>query len=759
MLKKLKSIFNRNNKSKATTIKFSFKRKLLIKFYKIQELFFDKVNLIKRYVKKILNSIYFHVIIFIFIIYFIHTLNLSLPEQDLKNISLTISGIIGGSIAIIFSFSLFILQNSAKLFSSEYLNRFIDPLLDKIISLILVFFVLLAFLTPFIFSKYAFEILIIIFLVSFYLILYLFKELRKRINPEYTLKKIKKESFDKLNKVNKRYKRRFNITNKIYEYDKNSKNINLDIQYKLDQSLNKDIIENFKQLFEIGLRLLSKNEINSFNLSVKYIHDIYLEHLKLRNRFFVRKPYNFLGTYMFDNEGFTTSVLEYLQSISDRLIQEKRKENIYYLLGIYEDIITTVLDIKYADDAHYNKGNLLADLVLNYYINFLKKIINSNQSDWIYEIIKSLSKISNINTQKTNENFFNEQIYEILNRILQWCVKEKNEAYLKELVNIYFYKINLSWNKNRDAIYWDDLFKELKKGIISLAYTENQFSMSIHNLFHDFNVWKINLIKHILKIEENKEQKENLDNFIQLLARWSNFLLDLARDTGLENKQTGLSIIQSIDNNLNIIYGIKNKDKNINLEKLYNTQFYILSLYFQKTKNVEESFLSNLEQVLDILLREISGNLNDSIFDIQYLTELYVRLIEQHFKKATIDYGYNHPGIIKKLVYLGLILNKHKQIEQEKNIITKINELNKKYLKFNEKYFKLKKTKNVMGSDEFQLCKEVHDLKKDLFVNYSRSIRDTLSIIKKEITVDKFDSFVKKIKYCNDVEYTTEEIF
>jgi hypothetical protein len=41
-------------------------------------------------------------------------------------------------------------------------------------------------------------------------------------------------------------------------------------------------------------------------------------------------PASFWGSYTFDDEGFTAKILEYLQSISDRIIQDKRKENIYY---------------------------------------------------------------------------------------------------------------------------------------------------------------------------------------------------------------------------------------------------------------------------------------------------------------------------------------------------------------------------------------------------------------------------------------------
>lgn len=175
---------------------------------------------------------------------------------------------------------------------------------------------------------------------------------------------------------------------------------------------------------------------------------------------------------------------------------------------------------------------------------------------------------------------------------------------------------------------------------------------------------------------------------------------------------------------------------------------------------IEESFLFNLEQVLEILLREIRDNLKKKTFDSGQLLDLYVRLIEQHFEKVTLGYGYNHPRIIEKLIYLGLLLHKFKKTEQEKKIIAKIDELNKKYLEFNKKFFKLKKKeKNLMGPDEYQLCKEIHDLENDLFSYSSSHLMGVKYILSQEITKKEWDSFIKKIDYCKGIEYKTVSRF
>jgi len=752
----------RNDENKK---EFTLKQKGFLYFYRARQYLNNKWYIVREKIKKFVDSFYFYLIFFGVFVFLLHKilifLNLTILADNLYGFAFAVAGIIGVSIAIIFSFSTFILQSTADLFSTQYLNKFIKSAKEKIIFWSLVFLTIASFFTPIFLKKYVLEILVIILFIAFYFIYILYKELRKRINPETTLTKIKTDAIKQLEKINKELKKHAYIQNKIFEYEKENKDFSLDVQYKINRNWHLITLENIKYLFEIGLRLLAKNEINSFNLTLKYIHDIYLKHLDLRNGYFIRTPASFWGTYSFDDEGFTAKILEYLQSMGNRIIQEKRKENIYFLLEVYESILGYSLNIKYADkNLGAYKENPLLNLISVYYIGFVERLLESKENDWVWESIKSVSNVSNFILQKTDNYFICSQINQIINKISVSCLAGNQETFLKELVNIYFNQIRIAWNRyERNDIFWKDLFEKLKKNILLLSVASN-LSLSISDLFIDFYTWQVNIINWIIEAKEEKEKKENLDKFIRLLKRWSDFLLDFARDMGLENKQIGLSIIQSVNNNLRIIYGMRNKFSDIDLKEIYKTQFYTLSWYFQKTDKIENSFLFNLEQVLEILLKEISYNLKNEVFDIEYLIDLYVRLIEQHFEKVTLGYGYNHPRVIEKLVYLGLFLHKYKRTSREEGIVTKINELNKKYLELNKKYFKLKlKEKKLMGPDKYQLCKEIHDLENDLFSYDNSPLMDIKYILKKEITKDEWGSFIKKIKHCKNIKYKTEHIF
>ncbi len=334
---------------------FTLKQKAFLFFYKTQQYFYGKWFYIKEKIKKFIDSFFFYFLFFGVFVFFLHKVltyfnitisESSLSEDNLYSFAFATAGIIGASIAIIFSFSTFILQSTADLFSTRYLKKFIEDPKESIFFWLLVLLTIASFFAPVFLKKYVLEMLVIFLFIAFYLIYTLYKGSRKRIDPETTLTKIKTDAIKQLEKVNKELKKHAHIQNKIFEHEKENKDFSLDVQYKINSNWHSKVLTNIGYLYEIGLRLLAKNEINSFNLTLNYIHDIYLKHLDLRNGYFIRMPASFWGTYSFDDEGFTAKILEYLQSISDRIIQEKRKENIYFLLKIYESILNYSLNIK-----------------------------------------------------------------------------------------------------------------------------------------------------------------------------------------------------------------------------------------------------------------------------------------------------------------------------------------------------------------------------------------------------------------------------
>jgi len=759
-----------NKDNSIEEVKLWIYQKLILNYYNSINYLSLKFNILLKYINNFLWTWLSYIIIILVVMYWLFCLlnfiNPVITKDNLYSFSFWISWIIWASISIIFSFSTFILQSTSELFSTQYLNKFINNKSEKRYFWILVLLSITSFLTPILYKNYIEKsnqiivwdnyiilVLVFILLVSFRLIFGLYKQLRLSINPETTLNLIKNDWINQLIKVNKIFNKNSDIQTKIFKYKNEKKDFSLDIQYKTNPNWNIWVLENIKYLYEIWLRLLSKNEINSFNLSVKFIHDILLKHIELRNNHFIRIPVNFLGTYSFNDEGFTTSILEYLQSIWNRVIQERRKENIYFLLKIYENLINVSLHIKYSDKEHDSiKDNPLLSLILWYYGFFIDSLIDSKEFDWTWESIKSVSNISRNIVNETSSYLIISSLNQIIDKISIYSIENKKEVILKEIVLIYFNEILISWNKYSDSIFWKELYKHLKINVFLLWIINWNKNFSLSEIFISFQSNQVNIINSIIE----NEDKIKLENFIKHLKSWSNFLLDISRDNWLNNQQTGLSIIQSVENNLRIIYWIINKFNDSKLDDLYLTQFYTLSWYFEKVEKVEDSYLFNLNLVLEIIFDEIYNNIVEKKFDNNYLIELYIDLIEKHFSKSSIWYWYNHPRIIVKMVYLGLLLFKFNDIKNTDNIILQMDTLNKKYLELNKDFLKKKEEiENLMWPDKYQFCEELHELQKDLFSYNFHWFDRIMIILRKEISKNEWDMFYKKIDFCKNITYST----
>lgn len=730
------------------------KQKFFLYYYKALAFLYRSWIFIVEKVKQFLDTPSFYIVLFSFSFYGLHSffgyLNPVLLDSFLHDFAFTVGGIIGASIAILFMISTFALQSTQGILPGQYLNKLIEDPKEKVYFWFLVFLTIYALFIPLIFaSNIILEMEIIILVLAFYFIYDLYRELRRRINPEWILTRIRNDAIKNLVKMNNILQRQAQIQVKIFEYKEKEKKSLLDVQYKLHNSWKSEILDNVKYLYEIGLELLDKNGINTFNLTLKYICDIYLEHLKLRNGQFIRVSAGFFGAVAFDDEGFTTDILEYLQSMQNKIVKEKRKENIYYMLHIYEWIIANSLNITYADkDKSFFKGNPLLDIIFAYYMGFVNQLIDSKENDWIWESIKSISKLSNMVTEKTDDLLILEKVNHIKTKLSNICFLENKDIFLKEIVNSYFNQINIAWSKYEDnEIFWGDLFNELKDKLKLLILLDSK-GFFISEIFMQFHGGLGNILLYLDKLQE-KDRQIFSNKFLKFLKRWSDFLLDIAREMGLENKHIGFSIVSSVNNNLNFIYGLETSFEVSSLESVYNTQFHILSWYFKQIESVESSHLPNLERVLEILLKEVRDNLKKTIFSIDEPVGLYIKLIERHFKKTILGHGYNHPRIIVKLVYLGLLLNKYEKNDQGNIIISKIVKLNKKYLKLNKTFFEKKKvTPNLMGPSKKQLCKEINDLK-EAFFSGSVVSRD-INYLLKDIQRADWNNFVGKIKYCGE---------
>lgn len=697
--------------------------------------------------------------------------NTTISSEALSNLASSIGSVIGGSVAIVFTLSTFILQSTADLFSTQYLNEFINNKKEKFVFLSLVLLSIISFIISFISNSVIshhilFITLIFVVSCSFYLIYILYRDLRKMINPETTLIKIRSKAILDLQKIKKAFSRSAKFQELANSYNEEEKSYLVEVQYKSYPSWKDNILVYVKQLYEIALRLLVKNEIESSKLAIKFIHDIYLKHLEMRSGSFIKIPASTLPmVYTFDDQNFTTSILEYLESYSNRIIQENRKENIVHLLQIYRSIFAYSLDIVYAKNRTTDNNNPIAATILGYYEVFANKVIISSDINSIWELIKITKQIQKSILQKNDDPFLIERIDLVFEKISLHLNDnpeiEGRNIFAVEVVQAYLDRIILSWTKYAyDKIFWDRLFKNLKKHLILSLLMKLPYDTSLDNYLIDFEGWQGNLINSIFSTGNGQEQTDNLDRYISFLEQWSNFWLDFARDLGLHDNPLCIQVLNNIEENIRIINFIENRTEK-NLDSIYGTQFNTLSWYFEKTKQVEKYHSIELVNLIGIIMREIIFNLENKrrqkITD--NIIDLYINLVDNLFQKVEDSHGFSKPRVAVKLVPLGVVLCKYHHVSENK-VITKINELNDKYLQENQQLWQKMREEigKVCRPDQYEFCFEINELKDRIF---SRSIvgLGIEGVLNNKITEEDWNTFINKIEYCKDIEFIKNSLF
>lgn len=117
------------------TKKFSLKQRGLLYLFKSKQFLYGYWFSWRKTLLWFADSNYFYFLVFSLVLVSVRQCLLVfetvLTPEDLRGLGFAIAGIIGASIAIIFSFSTFILQSTTELFSTQYLNKFIQ---DRAVS-------------------------------------------------------------------------------------------------------------------------------------------------------------------------------------------------------------------------------------------------------------------------------------------------------------------------------------------------------------------------------------------------------------------------------------------------------------------------------------------------------------------------------------------------------------------------------------------------------------------------------------------------
>lgn len=642
-----------------------------------------KMIILKEIFKVIACVLFYTVTLVILTLIFAHYDLLNLKEfiinehsVDFASIMLTLIGLFGTIMAIVFSLSVLAVQKSSDSFSSRYIRKFIRDWREHSIYFIFTLSIIgLLYLT---FKPELYNTNILYFsylsLISLFFLLILVwiqhQTVTKKIDPYYAIATLAKESHNRIEDIEV-YSKQLSALNSSSQ-DHTIAMKALIFQYNFNPLENR-----IKDLYSISMRLSDKGDIETVNFGFDAIKKILLAYFNaMKDSTFVYLSEH--GLLAFDAHGnnFLAHLYEKFEAAGTKFIDIKAWDNARTIVDIYYELCLATATIK---PALSKSGALLNEnptfnLTRGYFTKFIEVAIGKKDIEIVFkatQVLEPIMKVTIDNNLQTQYSLLLETvrkllIYDIVNNINllpDYCI----DIYINSIKHIVF-----SNNKKLGYYFLIILFDELKevfqilpndakiKWLVAIQPTAIEISPEKHSDYADNIVAFFEQLYQFFR--EQFISKKITSNFHLVAQVLEYVILAIQRFEAHENyteyKPSLNNLIRNYIQLPVIFFGfIKGEDLSNGKmsDRLVNVVYKNMQKHFKDDKELLKSCAKSIENILNYL-----------------------------YGKEKYDACYDLPRIALRLVYLGTLAKKYNFNELADDIVLKLYKFEYQYVK---KYF------------------------------------------------------------------------
>lgn len=648
----------------------------------------------------------------------------------------TVGGMIGATPALIFMFSLFVIQNSSDKYSPSliriYSKNFKEKLIFYVLAVLSIFCFILGLLyshnnsSDEFFNNIGAHLGILSIGISFWIIWKLYTDMKRKIDPENALQELKKQikylflrivkDSKKLSKFARRLKKKHQIIEELNPLvEMNSETLIISYQREVDKLIS--------EFFEILRKMIDRNEIENSKNTISSISEIISDYLIL---WYVNGEIHIVPDHR-NPLIFTTNIskficfnLENFISLGETLIKSDKDEIVKHLLKQFSVVAEKANDCKIYNPNPRFENPILTEIIwlLNYFIG----LAQSNEKTDL--VIKGFNELNIIGRLTINKKYTNSIVF-IQNAFLKYAeeyVMSSKELLTKVAIDNWLDLLNhLMINKlNTDHFTTQTVKRIAKICIFHQTYLKKdglERASSIQNIQCNPYSQLINIFQNQLnnfeKLDQN-QKKQFKNSYIEFLTQLRLSFREIATHEISfdyifisEVKRIIYSLCISM---LEIISTEKCEHHKSSLTNELSAYLHLSAWFFSNKKVIERSdLIIDLSDVISSVgLEAMSKNMNHIVIDavkaIAWLSEL-------HFSKIHIKNPFAPPKLILGICYIGILGMKIKDVFVLKLIKGKIKDFETRYaLSYpaNTAYSTIEK------SDKSELRLEVEDLKRNL---------------------------------------------
>ena len=328
-------------------------------------------------------------------------------KDSLGNYLIAVGAMIGGTIAIIYSISIFLLQGVADLYSSKHFVDYTNSWTDKMIYAIVIVITILFFgagllvdglqtITNAQNSQIVLGSLGLIGLV-FSLIDWQYELMRKKLSPVNAIMFLEKKGFGFLKELQYNAGKIAEII--VLQNQNTSNEIALATAYNhvLKPFIN-DLDRQLETLVEISMKLADRQEIETTKRGFTAMHNLLIMFLEARKTSSLVIPsQNVFFATEGDSQSFFANNFERLNKSGEKFMNEGKEEIAVHIVDIYNSLAIKAKEVSFVGQR--NENPIISNIVgyLNFFIEIGERTKNI---EVVYRGVNTLGRIAFISTEK-----------------------------------------------------------------------------------------------------------------------------------------------------------------------------------------------------------------------------------------------------------------------------------------------------------------------------------------------------------------------
>jgi len=601
---------------------------------------------------------------------------ITLSQNILSNYLIAVGAMIGGTIAIIFSISIFLLQGIADLYSSKHFEDYTNGWRDQVIYIIVIAITLLFFGTGLfvgtlgtITNAYSSWIVLgslaLIGLV-FGLIDWQYELVRKKISPVNGILFLEKKGLYFLKELQYNASKIADLISVKEAKLTNEMALATAYNYVLKPFIN-DLDRQLETLVEVSMKLADREEIETTKSGFTVAHNLLIMFLEARktSSLVIPSMIAFLAVES-DSQPFLTSNFERLNKAGEKFIIDGKEEIATHIISIYNSLAVKAKDISFIRQR--NENPIIDHLVgyLNFFIENGKRLKNI---EVVFQGADVLGNIALICAEKG----LDATLYGIqgnLRDIAVFGLTEKNTvvvdrciaSYLAIIGSVFASKQIVARHQFDEALQNIATITNYVNTLIKSGYLPDNFTtrVSLSKGYNELYTVIVKIVNYYFVLKEDREKSRCRSDINQLFEEINSSLRRLSED--IKNCDSTLtdSIGRLLFNINNLIIDLYDNKEFADQQKEFinhlSWNIHLPSWFVHHAEKFDAG--SNAFNTLTDSIAKtgilVVEKLKNKKLAVSCIDTLY-NITKDSLDKTTERYGYAEPRVLEKACYVGIL--------------------------------------------------------------------------------------------------------